>query len=193
MRFAKVPERVLEILPVRLVGRYAWLAMNADYETGNVPARSWSEIGVLMRCSEREARRVVVELKRLGAVSGNPPISIQIDINGGTNGGTNDITPSIQTIQKQARPSILKLWADFCEGRRGKRPNVEAAPRRFAEAVRATGMGTAELREVCRLAGESYADWQGPVNFENAIDRGIEALSRGESAVESREDWLAGG
>ena len=187
-RFARVPEQVLELLPVRLVGRYAWLAMAADFASGEIRARSWAELAALMRCTERSARDSVERMTRVGVLSGNPPISIQIEVNFEVNCGVNCNTPSIQ----KSTDSHFSLWADFVEGRRGRRPqNVDRIPRKFAEAIRNSELRGEQLRQVVRLAGESYADWQGAVNYENALDRGVEALSRGDDeGAMSAEEWL---
>lgn len=195
-RWARVPESVLELLPVRLVGRYAWLAVHADYGTGRVRAQSWPELAALMRCGERNARYAIEEMLRLGVVSGKPPRTIEIATNGATackkpasNGATSCNTPSLQKDQSSAL-RVVSLWNDFVEGRRGERKNYDRAPRHFVDAVRASGISPEQLSDVCRLAGESYAEWDGRVNFRNALETGLEALSRGDTVAKSAREML---
>lgn len=197
-RFVKISEEVLGRLPVRLVGRYAWLAMSADFATGEVRAASWSELAALMRCTESAARRSVAAMADAEVVEGEPPgltlcVRTNARVNARPNARVNANTPSYREDQNSQRrePSVLKLWGDFVEGRRGKRPTtVDQAPRKFAEVVRASSLPMDELRTLCRLAGESYADWGGAVNYENAFDRGLEAMSRNAEQAMSNEEWL---
>ena len=198
-RFAKVSEAALDALPTRLVGRYARLAMVADFGTGDIAAQSWPDLAGAMRCSDRTARRLVDEMMRAGVLSGNPPESLRIDTSASTSGGTSDNTPIYQsTSERHLRTpkksgSAITLWEDFCEGRRGERISAARCPRKFAELMRASDIPFADLRTLCRLAGGTYADWNGPVKYENVIDRGLEAQSRGEGvAGQTTEDWLNG-
>jgi hypothetical protein len=197
-RFAKIPGEVLDILERsdrrQLAFAYAALSSAREFDDGSVRAASWAELAVIMRCSERAARKTVPALRALHLVAGNPPkLVLPHTLNPGTDPGTDpgSNTPILQRVPEKHRGlRILPLWADFIEGRSGERPTkVPPAPSAFTKAVRAIDADPETLSRICRLAGACYSDCV--PNFANAMDRGLAALSRGERTRPlTGKEWL---
>lgn len=203
-RFAKIPEEILETLPVRLVGRYAWLAMHADWDSGKVPASSWSEAAALMRCSDRAARDALRDMSNVGAVKlevgeDGRFVTLRVEVNRGVNRGVNCITPIIQRVtDTSAEPQsslsfteVQDLWMEFCEGWRGRRVGIAGhVPSGFVKAVRSSAARDDELRRLVRAAGESYRGYDGRPHYaESLLDRGAEQLAREETGGFNVEEW----